>query len=79
MRPAKVIAVEFPLIDKTAGSAIVAAMAVAVIEDAFAKVETYRGNPHCGRLLSSWRSPATTSWHIDAVQQGPSIQSTPAG
>jgi len=46
------------------------------LEDAFAKVETYRGNLHCGRLLSSWRSPTTTSWHIDAVQQGPSTPST---
>ena len=24
-----------------------------------------------------WRSPTTTSWHIDAVQQGPSTPSTP--
>src|ERR1051325_11147221 len=42
------------------------------LEHSFAKVETYRGNLHCGRLLSSWRSLTTTSWHIDAIQQGPS-------
>jgi hypothetical protein len=35
------------------------------------------GNLHGGRLLTVWRSSTTTSWHSDAVQQGPSTPSTP--
>jgi RimJ/RimL family protein N-acetyltransferase len=31
-----------------------------------------------GRLPSMWRLSTATSWHIDAVQQGPSTPSTPA-
>ena len=33
------------------------------------------GNMHGGRLLSSWRFPTTTLWHIDAGERGPSIPS----
>src|SRR4051812_25574389 len=43
---------------------------------ALAQIETQRGNLRHGRLPSLWRSSTTTSWHIDAVQSGPSTPST---
>jgi hypothetical protein len=48
------------------------------LEHALPKIETDGSNLHGGRLLSMWCSSTTTSWHSDAVRQGPSTPSTPA-